>query len=239
MSSTHIINYGSKQINFDLTFVNRVTLGIKVHPTGEVKVIAPLDAQMEDIKYKVHKKAAWILKHQKGFFKYNPRTPERKYINGETHLYLGRQYLLNIQVAKKGEPTNFVKISRGKMIVAIAKNNITEIEQIINAYYEQRAKIIFQDLLEQAKPLHNAFNKQDLKLVIKPLSKRWGSCTQSGKITLNADLIKAPKACIEYIIIHELCHLVHFNHNKQFYALLEKLYPNWQKWKEKLEMIMV
>jgi predicted metal-dependent hydrolase len=238
MSSTHVIKYGSKQINFDLTFVNRVSLGIKVHPTGEVKVVAPLDAQMEDIQYKVHKKAAWILNHQKEFLKFNPRTPARKYINGETHLYLGRQYLLNIQVSKKGEPTNSVKISRGKMMVAVAKNNTTEIEQVITDYYNRRAIAIFQELLEQSKLLHKAFIKQDIKLVIKPLSKRWGSCTQSGKITLNTDLIKAPKACIEYIIIHELCHLVHFNHNKQFYALLEKLYPNWQKWKEKLEMMM-
>jgi predicted metal-dependent hydrolase len=238
MTSTHSINYGSKQISFDLSFTDRISLGIKIHPSGQVQVIAPLNAQIEDITYKVHKKAAWILKHQKGFQKYNPRTPQRKYIGGETHLYLGRQYLLNIQYTSKSEPSNYLKLSKGKMVVYTSKKNVADIQNIIDSFYKERADVIFNELLEQAKQLHKTFAKHNIKLKIKTLSKRWGSCTQLGNITLNTDLIKAPKACIEYVIIHELCHLVHFNHTKQFYTLLNRLFPYWQKWKEKLEMIM-
>jgi predicted metal-dependent hydrolase len=238
MNSTHTVAYGSKQISFDLSYSDRISLGIKIHPTGQVQVIAPLNAQIEDIEYKVHKKAAWILKHQNSFKKYNPRTPQRKYISGETHLYLGRQYLLNIQYTAKTEPTDFVKITKGKMMVYTSIKSPAHIQNIIDTFYINRATVIFNQLLADAKQLHRAFTKHSLKLKIKHLAKRWGSCTQLGTITLNTELIKAPKACIEYVIIHELCHLVHFNHTKQFYALLDKLFPDWQKWKEKLELIM-
>lgn len=67
------------------------------------------------------------------------------------------------------------------------------------------------------------------------MEKRWGSCTRNGKITLNTELVKAPKACIEYVMVHELCHLAIRNHTKDFYDLQAKLLPDWQKWKEKLE----
>ena len=74
---------------------------------------------------------------------------------------------------------------------------------------------------------------------IKNMDRRWGYCTISGKIFLNPQLICAPRACIEYVIIHEMCHLIHRNHTKDFYALLEKEMPHWEKWKTKLERMMI
>jgi len=67
---------------------------------------------------------------------------------------------------------------------------------------------------------------------------RWGSCSANGNIILNPELIKAPKACIEYVIIHELCHLLHRNHTKAFFALQSRVMPDWEKWKNKLENFM-
>ena len=79
------------------------------------------------------------------------------------------------------------------------------------------------------------FNIQSPEIVVRTMSKRWGSCTPAGKIILNTELIKAPKGSIEYVIIHELCHLVHHNHTKSFYDLQTTLLPDWQKWKNRLE----
>jgi predicted metal-dependent hydrolase len=76
-------------------------------------------------------------------------------------------------------------------------------------------------------------------LYIQDMPKRWGSCTPKGKIILNPELIKAPRACIEYVIIHELCHLIHHDHTQKFFDLQTKEMPNWVKWKERLEKIMV
>lgn len=84
-------------------------------------------------------------------------------------------------------------------------------------------------------------NRKEIKvkdLIIRKMSTRWGSCTPAGTITLNLNLIKAPRRCIEYVIIHELCHLVYHKHDARFYKLLHSLMPNWEKWKERLEVTL-
>lgn len=86
-----------------------------------------------------------------------------------------------------------------------------------------------------------AENRKEIKvkdLIIRKMSTRWGSCTPAGTITLNLNLIKAPRRCIEYVIIHELCHLVYHKHDARFYKLLHSLMPNWEKWKERLEVTL-
>jgi predicted metal-dependent hydrolase len=238
MEGAQLVKYGSKQIHFHLQFKERKSLGIQVNPSGNVDVIAPMNTLLEDIKYKVHKKASWIIKQQTSFYKYNPKTPNRKYINGETHLYLGRQYLLNIVLTSKTECSNYVKLQRGKMNVYTHTKTPLIVENIITNYYTERAIIIFNELFHQVKPLHKKFNHNEIRMTIKKMEKRWGSCSQTGKIILNTELIKTPKACIEYVIIHELCHMVYFHHQKPFYALLAKFCPDWERRKGKLEMLM-
>lgn len=76
-------------------------------------------------------------------------------------------------------------------------------------------------------------------LSIQRLKNRWGSCTPKGRIILNPEIIKAPSRCIDYVVIHELCHLVHHNHGKQFYQIQSKIMPDWERWKERLEKVMV
>ena len=126
------------------------------------------------------------------------------------------------------------------------QNNIIEIECrhkkdagiLLQAWYRQRANIKFQ---EYAQPLIEQFSVYGVKpqsLSIKKMDKRWGYCTIDGHITLNPRLICAPRCCIEYVITHELCHLIYRSHNKEFYALLTKEMPHWVKWKNKLEKIM-
>ena len=79
---------------------------------------------------------------------------------------------------------------------------------------------------------------QIINNIIQETENRWGSCTAKGKIILNTELIKAPKPCIEYVITHEMCHLLHKNHTKAFYALLQKEMPDWERWKNRLEKMM-
>jgi len=95
------IQFGSKKIDFQVEYSNRKTLGITVTPDLDVLVKAPVDSSIEKIKEKLLKKAAWIIKQQSFFLSFQSKTPERRYIGGETHLYLGRQYLLKIEPSKK------------------------------------------------------------------------------------------------------------------------------------------
>ncbi len=227
------IQYGSKMINFHLVYAQRRTLGITVTPEMEVIVKAPENTPYEKIEEKLRKRAPWIIKQQSYFLSFHPKTPARKYVNGETHLYFGRQFRLSVAIGNK-ESVKY----KGRFIEVIAKNE-SRVKDLVNKWYRDHAKRKFPEIAE---PLIANFKKHKVEpsgLYIQDMPKRWGSCTPKGKIILNPELIKASKACIEYVIIHELCHLIYHDHTQKFFDLQTKQMPNWMKWKERLEKIMV
>jgi len=232
MSETTTIQsfaFGSKEINYELSFQDRKTLGIRVYPNCKVKVIAPFDTPDEKLYSKLREKAPWIIKQQLDFLSYHPLTPPRKYVNGETHLYLGRQFKLRIEKAAANE----VKLFRGRLLVLKKEN--TSPKNLLTDWYREKAAIHFEDTLKKVLPLFMRYDISEPELQIRHMPTRWGSCTTKGKVILNPELIKAPKGSIEYVIIHELCHLIHHNHTKAFYELQESIMPDWKKWKERLE----
>ncbi len=224
------ISFGSKNLVYQLKFTERKTLGIQVHPSGQIMVTAPMASDTKTINAKVRQKAPWILKQINTFNKYQPGTTPRRYLNGESHLYLGRQYRL--KVIKDTEQS--IKAYRGQIWVYSPKSDPISIHKQIASWYVGRAKEIFHQVLDVVFPKFKRYLKVKPTLFIRKMSTRWGSCTPSGRIILNPELIKAPKGCIEYVIVHELCHLVHHNHTKQFYQLLGRIIPDWEKWKDRL-----
>lgn len=231
--SLHQIKYGSQLIDYELIHRDRKSLGIKVYPDCSVKVFAPQDSSLEKVESKVHEKARWIIKQQNEFLSYHPLTPPRQFVNGETHLYLGRQYRLRIELGtEKG-----VKLFRGRLIVSAPDQK--DVERIIHDWYREKAKHHFTDILEMTFPKFKKYFIPFPELSIRQMPTRWGSCTPKGKVILNPELVKAPKGCIEYVIIHELCHLIEHNHTKAFYDLQETIFPEWKKWKERLEYQLV
>ncbi|MEP1788161.1 SprT family zinc-dependent metalloprotease [Reichenbachiella sp.] len=228
-TSTQSFAFGSKKINYELSFQERKTLGIRVYPDCQVKVIAPFDTTDEKLKNKLREKAPWIIKQQLDFLSYHPLTPPRKFISGETHLYLGRQYKLRIENAEFNE----VKLIRGRLLVF--KNGRTSPKTLIANWYREKAIIHFDDTLKKVLPLFVKHSISSPELLIRNMSTRWGSCTPKGKVILNPELIKAAKGSIEYVIVHELCHLIHHNHTRAFYELQGSIMPDWKKWKERLD----
>lgn len=229
---TDAIQFGSKVIDFRLEYSDRKSLGITVTPEMEVLVKAPVDTSIEKVKEKVKNKAPWIIRQQGFFLSFQPKTPQRKYVSGETHLYLGRQYRLKI---KTGKPES-VKL-KGK-IIEVTSADKSNAKDLIHEWYLQLARVKFDDI---AQPLISKFKKYNVEpssVVLRNMPTRWGSCTPKGKIILNPELIKAPRGCIEYVITHELCHLVHHDHTRKFLDLQTKVMPDWEKWKEKLERLM-
>lgn len=227
------ILYGSSLIEYEIEYVPRKTLGISVNPDGAVTLKAPLEATPEDIREKVRRRAAWILRQKRYFESFGIPTAVRQYISGETHLYLGRQYMLRV---KEGSQ-NAVRYHSNILEVECQDKN--KAENVLKLWYLERAQIKFP---EYAKPIVEqfaAYGVHPKNLSIRKMEKRWGYCTKDGDIYLNPRLICATRCCIEYVITHELCHLVHRNHNKEFYALLSKEMPHWEKWKTKLERIMI
>ncbi len=229
---TESIQFGSKQIDFHLEYSERKTLGITITPDLDILVKAPNDTPLEKIKEKIRNKAPWIIKQQSFFLSFHPKTPARKFINGETHLFLGRQYQLKIIENN----TESVKLKGKYLEIATPKKE--RAKQLLNNWYLKNANITFHSL---ARPLIEMFNKQKIELssiVLREMPNRWGSCTPKGKVILNPELIKAPKGCIEYVIIHELCHLIHHDHTRKFIDLQTKKMPDWEKWKMKLEKLL-
>ena len=226
------IQFGSKKIDFIVSFSNRKTLGITVMPDLSVKVNAPVDSSIEKVKEKLHKKAPWIIKQQSFFLSFQPRITERKYVSGETHFYLGRQYRLKINTGNIFS----VKLKGQFLIVTTDDRLLTKV--LMKSWYLTHARSIFKKI---ADPLIENFKKYHIEpssIVLREMPTRWGSCTPKGKIILNPELIKAPKGCIEYVIIHELCHLIHHDHTQKFIDLQTKEMPDWEKWKNKLERLL-
>lgn len=229
---TSSIQFGSKKIDFQVVYSLRKTLGITVTPDLGVLVKAPMESPFDKIKEKIIKKAAWIIKQQSFFLSFQPNTPARRYVSGETHLYLGRQYLLKIELSKK----DTVKL-KGKFIEVYTSDK-SKVKELVKEWYLNHAKLKF---IVLAQPLINKFKKHKVEpnsIVLREMPTRWGSCTPKGKIILNPELIKAPKGCIEYVIIHELCHLIYHNHTQKFIDLQTKEMPDWEKWKYKLENLL-
>ena len=219
---------------YELYYTDRKTLGIKVYPDTSVKVFAPIDTDLPIIEQHLKAKRKWIEKQQRSFQSYLPKTPARQYIGGESFLYLGKQYMLKIEPSTAEE----VKLYQGRLVVKTLNPEATHIKKLLQQWYIARATILFNKLFEEQFYLFKRFTLEKPILQIKKMEKRWGSCTPQQKIILNPELIKAPVVCINYVILHELCHLVHHNHSKAFYRLLENFMPDWQKYKQLLETKM-
>lgn len=229
---TDSIRFGSKVIDFRLEYSDRKSLGITVTPEMEVLVKAPVATSIEKIRDKIKKKAPWIIRQQGFFLSFQPRTPQRKYLSGETHLYFGRQIRLKII---SGKPES-VKL-KGKFL-EVTLSDKSKARDLISEWYLNLAQVKFHELAQPLIAKFKIYNVEPRSIVLRDMATRWGSCTPKGKIILNPELIKAPKGCIEYVIIHELCHLVHHDHTRKFLDLQTKVMPDWEKWKDKLERLL-
>lgn len=230
------VQYGRRRIEFQLLYSARKTLAIDVHPDLSVVVTAPNDADDVAVEEKMHKRAAWIVQQQRFFENYLPPIPPRRYISGETHRYLGRQYRLRVH---KGD-RDTVKMSRGQINVYLTDpSKKPRIKTLVVGWFRQHADVVFRELFDDmvAKAERHGITADTFE--IRRMKNRWGSCTSEGHILLNPDLIIAPKQCIEYVIAHELCHLKEHNHSPGFYRLLQSLMPDWEQRRERLNGCVV
>jgi len=234
--TTHHIRFGQREISYKLIRRPRKTLEIAVEPDTTVVVVAPLEASLEAIETRLRKRASWIIRQQRHFSQFLPRTPKRRYLSGETHLYLGRRYRLKVIPHDK----QFLKLSRGIMLVGTPHHRRSEaIRKLLENWYRERAHIKFPERVERCLgffPDAEAFCPADL--IIREMKKRWGSLSPSGRLVLNLQLIKAPVDAIDYVIIHELCHKTAPHHDATFYGLLKRIMPDWERRKQRLEQAL-
>lgn len=228
---THQIQFGSQTILFDLQFMHRKTLSISVHPDLSVIIRAPENTKLEDIEKKVYHRTKWILNQQRRFEIYLPDVPPRKYVSGESHRFLGRQYRLKIIKSESEQ----IKLSRQFLEVYTPSTTPANVQILVESWIYSQAGKIFQERLFACHPKFARENISYPKISIRKMQSSWGSCSAKGNISLNIKLIQVPVEYIDYVIIHELCHLKHLHHEAGFYKLLSRIMPGWEVNKEKLD----
>jgi predicted metal-dependent hydrolase len=230
------VNYGGALIEFELVRADRATLEIAVLPDGAVVVKAPTDALEDEVLPRVARRSRWILKQQRYFAQFQPRTPPRRYVGGETHLYLGRQYRLAIEV----EDVETVKLVSGWFRVTLPQARLSSenVRGLLEGWYAQKARQRLPERLEQCWQVFPRAGLDQPALRIRRMRTRWGSLSNAGTLSLHPDLVQAPRECIDYVIMHELCHLVHPDHGPGFRRLLERVLPDWERRKTQLEITL-
>jgi predicted metal-dependent hydrolase len=229
--STYQITFGSQTISYNLQRMPRKTLSISVHPDLSVIVKAPEDTQIEEINQRVYNRARWILNQQRRFEIFLPDVPPRKYISGESYRFLGRQYRLKVIKSE----TNQIKLTRQFLEVYTADTRPNYLRELVETWYREQAGNVFQERLDACYPKLARENIPYPKLSIRKMQSSWGSCSAKGTISLNIKLIQVPTEFIDYVIVHELCHLKYLHHEPEFYKLLSRMMPDWERKKEKLD----
>ena len=217
---------------------------IKVHPDQRVVATAPVDASEEIIHDAIMKRARWIWQSLQDFTKQKNHVLPKRYVSGETQFYLGRRYVLKVITdAEANDGINStVKLSRGKLHVELSQNDseldaekrAILVKSLIDKWYKDKFTSVSRERLEAL--IHKASwgkNNPSLKLIV--MKKQWGSCSNKGNLILNPHLVKAPKECIDYVILHELCHIAEHNHSEHFWRLLTQVMPHWKEVKARLD----
>jgi predicted metal-dependent hydrolase len=227
------VKWGTVEIPYRYRFSQRKTLAISVHPDLSVTVKAPHETSLETIRQYVFRRGGWIIRAWRDFEQYLPKQPPRRYVSGETHRYLGRQYRLKLE---QGE-TESVKCLRGYLWVTTKDEPTPErAKALLETWYRSHARNIFGERLLAC---HKRAEREGILLpsmVIRQMASRWGSFSSAGRITLNLALIKAPKECVDYVILHELCHFKIKHHGPRFWKLLHQLMPDFEERRAKLNM---
>lgn len=230
------LHYGQHVIDYKVVRkANSRKLRIKVHPDQQVVVVVPIEATDEFIETSIAKKAGWIWQHLQDFANQKNEVLPRRYVSGETQFYLGRRYVLKVTI--NPEQPEAVKLYRGKLTVNLTDepaDKAAKVKKLLDEWYQQKAKAVFHErLLSMLPKVDWVQSTPSFRLL--SMKKQWGSCSTQGNLVLNPHLVKAPKECIDYVILHELCHIAEHNHSDKFWRLLTQVMPNWKVVKTQLD----
>lgn len=234
--STRYLLFGTRKIPYELSISTRKKLRIVVKPNLSVKVNAPhgqTDSAIEDA---VQSKGSWIIRQLDELSEFLPLPIPQRYVSGETLVYLGRQYRIKVS---KGDAIPAKLRGRFLHIFVPDPDNREKVRQSVDQWYRTRAVVVFRQALERILPVALRHGAQSPSLSIRKMRTRWGSCSASNRMTLNLYLVQAPVHCIDYVVMHEVCHTKEFNHSPKFYSFLTRCMPNWKMRREVLKSVLI
>jgi predicted metal-dependent hydrolase len=226
------ISLGAEQIPVIVDFAKRRRLYLLVNPDQTVLVKAPRRVSLADVMDFVRSRAHWIAKHRSRFAESQVVSLASEYVDGEQVLYMGRRYSLRIVQAAEAD----VKL-RGRFLSVYVNDvgNSELIKALMEWWYGEHARKLLPLRLDRCFISAPQLMIEYPELRLRRMTRSWGTCSAKGWIHLNWELVKTPVACIDYVIMHELCHLRHRNHSKAFYQLLTRCMPDWRQRKRQLD----
>lgn len=229
-----VLKYGEEQIRVELLARARpgTTLRIKVHPDLTVQAIVPEGTSDAHLEKALQQKTRWIWQKLRDFRAVQEHARPREYVSGESLFYLGRRHLLKVYHQPAAPET--VRMLRGRLEVSVQERHTLRIKKLLDLWYFTRAQEVFRARLDVLRP-SALWVTQQPALKLQVMQTQWGNCSPGGTITLNPHLVKAPRDCIDYVILHEMCHLKEHNHSPAFWQLLSYIMPDWEKHKAHLD----
>ncbi|WP_297586804.1 M48 family metallopeptidase [Roseibium sp.] len=232
--SDWVLAYGNERIPYEVRFKagRSGKVAIHVEHDGSVVVDTPEGTDAQRIREAVSKRAGWIYWNVQEARERFTHVLPRSYVSGEQVHYLGRRHVLKvIPVAK---PDRSVRLYRGTMEVRTENTDSQAIRGRLRGWYKVRAQAYLKTRLNAvSEALPWIETNPPFHLI--ETDKRWGSCSTDGTVRLNPFLIKAPRECIDYVVLHELVHHAEHNHSPRFYSLLDRHMPRWQEYKRRLD----
>lgn len=223
---------GDLLVTFSRALNSRVKGKILIKVNRDLRVVAsaPKYVSNQSVIDAVKERLPWIQEQLNKFSGQAPAKTPKEFSNGELHPYLGIDY--PISIIQSGSN----KILLKEAAIEIFSKNIdpTKIESLLNRWYKTEAAQLFDARMNVLLNKTSWVTKKP-SISIRTMKSRWGSCSSSGKICLNSQLIKTPPICVDYVILHELCHIAEMNHSPRFYRLLDQVMPEWRIIKKELD----
>ena len=203
-------------------------------PTGAVRISAPERLSLDTVRVFALSKLGWIKKNQRKL-REQERESRRDFIERESHHVWGRRYLLHV-IEREGQPS--VEVEPSRMVLTVRPGTGRDQRQeIVEVWYRQQVREALPALIAKWEPIMGVRVAQ---CTVRKMKTRWGSCTpQTRRIRINTDLAKKPSECLEYILVHEMAHLLEPTHNERFVALMDQFLPKWRSCRDELNRLPV
>lgn len=226
-----MFQYGDQRFEYVLEEIEVNRLRIEVLPNLNIHVQVPRGTTKTEVEARLRKKARWVFRSLAELSRYHPLPHQKKYRSGESVFYLGRQYYIKLIRSEESR----VRLMAGSLEVYLPDpRDQNQAESLVEEWYMHRAEVILPSRFQKQFGKVGLSSMTEIPLRIRYMKTRWGSCSAKGTITLNPELVKTPSPCIDYVILHELCHLRILNHSQDFYRLLTKVCSDWKIQKKRL-----
>jgi predicted metal-dependent hydrolase len=213
-------------IDYQIRYSRRRTLAVYVYPDRRVEVRAPQGCPDALIQRFLRERAEWIRDKQRAFAEASPR-PQASYEEGDPQPFLGQLYPLELASARP----HGVWLAAGRLLV---RGRPEQVPRLLDAWYRRQAKTVLAERLAHCREAMAGLRLPPSGLRLRQMRSRWGSCSSRGDVTLNIDLVRYPLRLIDYVVVHELCHLREFHHGPAFYRLMDAVMPDWADRKREL-----